>query len=278
MRPTFSVSSQARWQYQLPDQDFTWYVRIQGELVEVFRTLNYSRVPQEGTRGVVKGFSAKSRVRLLKVVARIKWNDVRCSRFITLTYPDAKWKVGPKHRSMHRHLFFRYLEKYLGRKVCCMWRTEWKPRESGVDSGKLAPHIHLVVLECPRIPWQTVRSWWRRSIGHRGYVHTYIQRIVGTDGPAKYCCKYMGKPDSLVSSPYLSTDLKNGRAWGLTRPTLAPWHPVDLFKRLSDTEVYEARRYAVENLRHYSTDLGGGFFLLGADEPGDFKRQLLISA
>lgn len=273
MPKTFPISREY-WQAKIPPQHFSWFLKIQGELTEVKRRLNYPMGPPTCKRGIIYGFSQASRMNMLRNVARINWTQVRKSSFITLTYPDAVEYASYRERAKHRYVFHRYLEKYLGKKVAMLWRTEWKPRLSGEHVGKVAPHLHLVVFECPRIPWQTIRAWWRQAIGHVGYVHTFIQAIKGADGPARYCCKYMAKDDSLVSSAYLNNPLPTGRAWGLTRPSLIPMHPVSLFCRLQDQDIIVVKRYAIERFANYSMDLGGGFTLFGAKHPEEIRSRL----
>jgi len=246
-----------------PPQEHNWSIETQGKLVAVKCHINWTGMPKLQRRGQIAGFTRASRLRLLKAIARMDWELVGPSLFITLTYPDERSNRRMKQRTQDRSQFVREVERFFGRKVATIWRTEWKPRKSGKHKGKIASHIHLLLLGVDFIPWQTVRSWWKRILGWDGYVHTFLEQT--WDGPgaslyvAKYCSKVEHSP-SLVNAAYLN---KVGRHWGITRKRSIPVHcPKRLF-HLSDEQIHVLRAVAAGMLTSYDLRYDQSFTLLG---------------
>lgn len=246
-----------------PEQKISWYGVVQGDVVEVFRTFNWRQFHPEKVRGTVKGFSHDSRMRMIRSVSKVNWQAIGSSLFITLTYPDECIKWSCKERTMHRHLFFRYLEKFVKTPISILWKMEWEERLSGIFTGKLAPHYHLIVCGVRRLPWQKVRAWWKSALQSEREPHTWVQRIVGEQGVVKYVCKYMSKSGSLARTAYLSNPLLTGRAWGWHRPSLLPMHPVEFDCKLTQEQVQHAQALATSEFHSYDAENMGGFTLFG---------------
>lgn len=93
-------------------------------------------------RGVILGFSQQSRMRLLQFMASVRLFEHVV--FLTLTYPD-DFPVGDVDAWLaHFEAFRRRFERqYPDWRV--IWRKELKPRQSGENKGKIAPHYHMLI-------------------------------------------------------------------------------------------------------------------------------------
>lgn len=196
---------------------------ITGDLVEI-TYVNAEAKKFPGKKGrTIGGFTPSARLRMLRTVARINWDGVGRSLFITLTYPDDCVTARFQDRTRQRYLFRRAMENYLGRKAGMIWRLEWKPRLTGKHVGELLPHVHLIVFNVMFLPWQIVRSSWASAVGAGTTIATDVHRISGARSVAKYVCKYCAKlPDrSLDYEP--KVNIATGRHWGICRSELIPW-------------------------------------------------------
>lgn len=192
-------------------------------VVEARVKTNQPRHREIATRGVVREFTRYARMRMLKMINRIAWDDVGKSLLITLTYPDQFHTLDYSDRSMHRAWFHRELEKELGREVSVIWRIEWLPRKSGPRQGFIHPHFHLIVLGVNYVHHQTVRKIWRRVLKVEGPLATDVRQIKGVEGAVRYVCKYLSKPLSLDIGAYRNIGAVSGRHWGILRPSKIPW-------------------------------------------------------
>jgi hypothetical protein len=242
-----------------------WSLMVQGACTEVVKRQKGLSVCPGRTRGIVNGLSRQSRMRLLRLNCRVNWFACFPCLFATLTYPDTHLVDRPKERSLHRFLFHRRLESYLGRKISCLWRIEWKPRLSGIFEGYLEAHLHLILPTVPRIPWQDFRGMWNKSIGHEGYVHTWLRQCDTPEGVAKYLSKYVAKFDSLVYRTYRNNAVTPGRAWGVLRPQLLPKHPLRLYRGMTGTEVEFVRAMRRQFGGDECFEWQGGFTIFGKD-------------
>lgn len=241
----------------------TWYLRVQGQCVECSRHLSHSQFKAGTTRDNITGMSKSSRMRMLRAVAKINWTTFENSLFITLTYPDQCIESSYRERTKHRYLFHRYIEKHLGRKIPAIWRVEWKPRRSGPNTGKLVPHLHLVVFGVRFIAHGTVRAWWRTILHAVGPLMTDVRKITGESSAAKYICKYVSKIGSLDYAAYLNNNVVNGRHWGFVRKGLIPVHDIAVMTKLTDVEVDSLKACALQAYPDYGKAFDGGFTLFG---------------
>jgi hypothetical protein len=214
-----------------------WTVEVQGQLTRVRAENFYHPEHKAAKRGVIQGFSKQSRLTMLRMTAKVDWFVCSPSVFITLTYPDDRLVTPYEERGKHRYLFHRAMEEYFGRHVPAIWRLEWKPRRSGRYKGYLCPHIHLMIPTVSFIPWRLVRQWWRQAIGARGVLKSWIRRIDGPDGAARYICKYVSKVPSLDYVSYHNNAVTVGRAWGVLRTRQIPRCPVRLYRVMSPAEI-----------------------------------------
>jgi hypothetical protein len=212
----------------------------------------------------------------MKTLNVIDWEKAGSVLFCTLTYPDEVFFEHQHERSIHRHLFVRYLEKHLKRKVAIIWRIEWMPRKSGSLVGLLVPHYHLLILGVGFVPHEKVREWWAKALQHDGPIATDIRKLTGVQAAIRYVAKYVAKELSLDIVPYLSNGIELGRHWGILRKPLVPMCPVVCQRELTTAEVERARLQAANVLRHYDTVYGQGFVLLGNQALENFRRLLGI--
>jgi hypothetical protein len=97
-------------------------------------------------RGEVTHFSGASRRRMMDLLAKIDAKQI--PYFVSLTYPD----VFPGDCEQVK----RDLEVFAARVIrrwpeaCLIWKLEFEPRKSGVNKGKLAPHLHVFAFN---VPW-----------------------------------------------------------------------------------------------------------------------------
>lgn len=248
---------------QGPERSCKWFAHIQGDVVEIYRIWNWSPFLDGNKRGVIKGFSRGSRLRMLKSASRIDWAAMGKSLFVTLTYPDECVNPMYTERTKKLYLFHRYVEKHLDRQIPVLWRTEWKPRLQGANVGKIAPHHHLILGGIDYIHWSMIRMWWNKINHHTGYIHTWVRKIYDASGPIKYVCKYMSKEDSFINAAYLNNGCLNGKAWSLKRRHLFPMRPVEMDRSLTFEEVRVAQQFAQSEFERYDEFEDGGFTLLG---------------
>jgi hypothetical protein len=249
-----------------------WYAHVQGDVVQVCVKFNWCQAATDSLRGSIKGFSKAARLRMIRTASRIDWDRLGSSLFVTLSYPDSCLNPHYKERTQKLYLFHRYIEKHLNKKVPMLWRTEWKPRRSGRLKGVVCPHTHCILGGVNYVDWRMIREWWRKINSHKGYIHTYVQRIINADGPIKYITKYMAKEDSLVRGAYLNSTFLHGRAWSIKRANLMPMHPVEFNRRLSPEEIRMAQAFAQSEFRTYNEFLNGGFTLLG-----NYNKKLFLA-
>jgi len=92
-------------------------------------------------RGPVKGFSRRSRKRLIELMASTRFDGDMV--FLTMTYSD---EMAFRYDLHHAH--FEALRRRIERmsdKVSVIWRKEMRERKSGKYQGKVAPHYHLLI-------------------------------------------------------------------------------------------------------------------------------------
>lgn len=236
---------------------------LTGELLEVTYIKDTKEYRLPGKRKEIQGFTPSARLRMLRTVAQINWDDVKDSLFITLTYPDEYLRATSHERNQDRHWWFRSIENYLERKVGALWRLEWVPRKSGARSGQWEAHVHLIVFGVRYIPYQEVNRAWRVALGAVGYVRTEVKRIQGGRDVAKYVSKYCSKKaeaSSLVNTSYLNAP---GRHWGIHRRELIPFADRFLMTNLTAEEIRLVENAACMTFKFFTRGTEQGFSLFG---------------
>ena len=182
-----------------------------------------------GVRGVVKGFSSASRLRLLKWLARVRL-DALLPLFLGLTYPD--------NAPLDCHKYKRDIKVFIQRlvyefpDVCGFWRLEFVPRLSGTLLGELVGHFHLVLwgITLPRgrdekkAFYARIRRIWWEVVGSGDPDHleagTRLEPIRSRRGVFFYVSKYIGKVDESALAMRYTEGL--GRVWGTIQAEKLP--------------------------------------------------------
>lgn len=185
------------------------HIEAQGGLL-LMRLMDQSPRPNRGgsKRGRVQSFSAKSRLRLMRFLARIRMKGIRAT-FITLTF-----KGYPSNAEAKRclHAFLQVLYRNFS-KSSAVWRMEYQKRGS--------IHFHLLVFDLPYWDWKEILSAWKRITG-QNVARVDVRLVKSRRGVASYVSKYIAKVTKaskktfLVYPPYLHAMRKwrKGRFWG----------------------------------------------------------------
>lgn len=240
------------------------YVEIAGTCVHVRIPTHQWTIPPTRTGEQIQTFSQQSRRNLLTHLNRIDWDATGDSRFVTLTFPDRYAFLPYEDRSKIRYLFMRYVEKYLGRQIATVWRTEWEERKSGALIGHVMPHFHMILFNSGFLPWRRLRSWFAKILGHEGPIHTYVQRVDSPANALRYIAKYISASTSFTIAAYHNNLALLGRSWGFTRKYLIPWAKPIVWDVQNLKVVEMLCRYGRHVLGDQVVDYGRGFTLFGA--------------
>lgn len=237
-------------------------IQFQGSFVAVAirRPTEFQKVHSH--RGIVQDFSRMSRLRLLKLInktniAAHKWT------FITLTYRSHFPHPAIAKKHLRAWLKRLYRSKYgILRKLAVLWRMELQKRG--------APHFHLLIPDCPYLPFKEIKQWWNAVIGTSG-ARVHITLLNDRKGAMYYVAKYIAKiktPEeapldfSLFILPPYQAETSFGRWWGIENRSEFPfaetvWLEVaDMFEA-----VYTFKRYARRYYRGVSGNGNKGFTL-----------------
>lgn len=134
------------------------------------RVIRDTPVPDASKRGVITGWSAKSRARMVERLCDLDYSVLfddpsRLLAMLTLTYPGDWLRVAPSGRAVKNHLkrLRQRYERAYGEPLIAVWKLEFQRRG--------APHVHLLI----RPPHQLVdgrnfRDWvsrtWADVVGH----------------------------------------------------------------------------------------------------------------
>jgi hypothetical protein len=111
-----------------------------------------------GKRGKIRGFSRKSRNRMIAMLARIRWNSECLPFFMGNTCPD---EVPDADHVLHAwSKFSRRFERRFPESAL-LWRKEIMNRKSGLFVGQWVPHFHSFAYQCPHLfEFQEERGEW----------------------------------------------------------------------------------------------------------------------
>jgi hypothetical protein len=235
------------------------------------------RLFEPSPRNPTEMFSKASRLRLLKRINGIAWRHVKKALFVTLTYPDAYHDRSYAERTQDKYLIHRYAEKWVGKPVAALWRTEWKVRKSGYRAGQLAPHVHMVLFGVAFIPHAVVRAWWRTILGAVGPLATDVRAANNGLHAAKYIAKYVSKLDQGSLDIAAKVNNQPGRAWGFKRPQLIPWDTERWLVDVPTALVKQAQDTAAELYEGIDTTSPGGFTLFAATAGAIFNELRKLS-
>lgn len=185
------------------------YIEAQGSLL-VMRIMETLQRPNRGggVRSKIRTFSYKSRLRLMRFIARLKMSGVRAT-FITLTYKGYPTNAEAKR---NLHAFMQVLTRNFP-SASAVWRMEYQARG--------AIHFHLIVFNLPYWHWKEILETWKR-ITSQNVARIDVTLIRSRKGVMSYVSKYIAKAEKrtgitfLVHVPYLHAGrkYKKGRFWG----------------------------------------------------------------
>lgn len=193
------------------------YLEAQGSLLTMkMLGRKYKRPYTGGIRSRIRAFSAKSRNRLLRFMARLKMQGVRAT-FLTLTF-----RGYPSNKEAKRclHAFLALLARKFP-EASAVWRLEFQRRGS--------VHFHLIAFSLPYWDWKEILASWKR-ITKQKVARIDVQLIKSRRGVMNYVSKYIAKVEKsprntfFISPPYLHAGRKwrKGRFWGYHNKKLLP--------------------------------------------------------
>jgi len=171
-----------------------------------------------GIRGDVTGFSAASRSRMIRFMAKIR--NQGDMLFLTLTYDDKAWSSGNGYFQRDFEAFRKRFER-AHKRWSAIWRVEIKERKSGDLIGLQVPHFHLLVFTDRTgsdAQKESVRSnfveWgktaWHEITGSDDYHHLefgfHCTALRNRKQAYSYVSKYVAKTDD--------DGIACGRRWG----------------------------------------------------------------
>jgi hypothetical protein len=227
-----------------------------------------------GRRGVISGYTAASRRRLLSELGRLDLaNEV--AFFGTGTFCDS-FLPGREEVQEILHRFKARFERAFPDGWSFV-RVEWKRRKSGAFVGRWVPHVHLLCGGVPegatigfyrqatfdfqrsgriRLEGMDFRAWlkwnWYESVGSDDIDHlqagTSCERVRSVNAAGSYAAKYAAKDEEDVAPCY-------GRAWFIWGRDQLPLAAIQSVEIAADAVVRFSRtaRKFVERFgrRHY---------------------------
>lgn len=259
---------------------YEWDAEVTGGLVALKGRMKEPTRHGGGVRGAIREFSRQSRLRMLKMIAKVNWDQAGNGVFITLTFPDTSMPMAAASRNRVLAEFMRRTEKHLGRPVSGLWRCEWVERKSGIYRGKLLPHYHLILFGVRFIPYQEINLWWKEALHQDGIVMTDVDHLGNEQLHSIYIAKYCAKVSPISLSMSHISDFVGGRHWGYFRRSKLPLAETKYFSNIGLDTVHQLRSVAKECLPWYDMELDGGFCLIGklGRELCDATLELLLDA
>lgn len=207
-----------------------------GTFVALHARGHASRAPG-ATRGVVCGFSRKSRKRLLDKLNCVPVDVFSDALFVTLTFPDVFPCAARAKRCLDT-----FLKRLRRRYPRCsgVWRMERVRRCSGVNSGELAPHFHVLLFGMSWLPSPWLARAWYECVGSGDERHlkagTSVQRVRSRRAAMSYASKYLAK----VETETATNGEQTGRVWSVFG---VAWLGVAVRSfALSKSQFYQLRR------------------------------------
>lgn len=180
----------------------------------------------KSSRGKIRGFSRKSRNRLIKETAKLK-NDPNI--WVDLTFPDEFFEGchGLSDIAEKSSKALKRFKRMLGENINGIWKREYESRKSGKNKGDYFPHFHLL-LNIPSVELENeslkIRSLWLETLQYLGLSGEGLEksarvtlnpkswRIINDRKHAsRYVSKYVAKIQCLND---IDDDVSLGRFWG----------------------------------------------------------------
>lgn len=242
----------------------TWCLIVQGGHLQLRSHENEYDERPGGKRKPIMTFSRASRLRMLQLIDEIDWLAMGPGLFITMTLPDEVWPRVIPRMTQVRSQWVRDSEKFLGRKFPTLWRVEWEMRKSGIASGLVRPHWHMLL---PGLRWydrKDATAIWKKILGHTGPVSFKVKRMDTKKKHAVYIGKYCAKKADDSSLDYVAYLNKFGRHWGITRKEMITMHPKREYNDIPLAAVQEIRQFMECKRESYSSLYDAGFTSFGS--------------
>ena len=204
-------------------------IDAQGRLLRV-------RVPQDddgfrpkARRGTVEKFTIGSRMRLLRLLARLRVDPLNGYRsnvsFLTLT---TKAMLHPRLAKRCLQIWLKRLRRSYP-SVAAVWRMEYQKRG--------APHFHLILFNTPWLKKEWIQESWGEVVREER-PFTRIERVYNHRGmtsyAAKYCAKVSGQAPGFNIGTYVTAvkglpeveHTSPGRVWGVYNRARLPFDRV----------------------------------------------------
>ena len=205
----------------------TWYE--DGTLIRVGASAAYDRQhPDAPLRGDVCYLSKASRRRMLQTFGKLRTEAIARALFVTLTYPE----VWPDPSGARRDLFTWWKRlTYDYPFASAVWRMEPQSghRKEQTDTGRGAPHFHLVIFGVAFIPKEWLSESWYSVVGSGLAGHlaagTNVQRVRAGRGVVGYIAKEMtGEKEGVFRAARSGEPISHtGRCWGILGRGNLPW-------------------------------------------------------
>jgi len=227
------------------------YIEAQGHLL-LMKALDTTKLSNRrvSTRKKITGFSAASRRRLLRFMARLLVSSVRAT-FITLTFSE---KVSNEEaKNVLKRFVMRLRRAYP--EASGVWRMEYQERG--------AIHFHLLMFRLPFIKQSDLQRTWEACTREvRSIVD--IRLVRGTRQVMGYVSKYIAKKSQVTSGTSLDDvsyqhardDLSSGRFWGWINKEALPLGEKIvglLFKRDAILQVSRRSWYLIGSDNEYNS-------------------------
>lgn len=134
-----------------------------------------------GERGVILGWSTKSRANMIRTLCTLDYSDLiqpaSVPVTVTFTYPGDWFTVAPNGRAVKRHwvLFRKRWARRFG-ELCCIWKLEFQERG--------APHLHFLTVIPDGIELAEFRAWiastWADVVDHPNPIERMKHERAGT--------------------------------------------------------------------------------------------------
>lgn len=244
-------------------------IEAQGRLLRVQAHLDGDEpFTRRGIRGKVHEFSAGSRMRLYRFMARLEGPDTKGYRsktsFLTLTTREC---LHPRVFKVLSFRFFRILKDKFP-SMAVIWRLEYQERG--------APHIHCILYNAPWVDKKWVQAQWGKIVG-QDEPFTRIERVRTYKKLMVYVAKYVGKVGT-VSGFNIGTysdrnegltysDLETqGRVWGVYNRRALPYARVERAEIDQGGAWWLIRRYCQRYYAWLEEDSMTGFTVF-MDDP-----------
>lgn len=169
-------------------------------------------------RGKITSFSKAAALRLKERLSELRQTENPL--FVDLTFPD-EFPTPKRAHAFLKAFGQRVLRLFPGSGI--FWKMEIKPRLSGENRGKPAPHFHLFIYG---VPYKAFKKWskraWYEVVGSEDYWHRrkglWCKEVYDLRGIKSYMKKYFRKEYEYESEEPI------GRTWGYMGAV--PWGEV----------------------------------------------------